>query len=188
MYKKQMLIQKIICFAVLAAAVLVFIYSLGLVTDLHYNKFAYYSQDPNNPKFEGANLYRDIQPFNKQLTKAGLILILSSVLVFIFGSHKRRKYYVGNYVAIGLNSALTIAVSVWGIQNVAKYREVYYTIDFEKLEEMQEMLQLPYDISPFWFNIGFVVFGVAIGTAVLSILNVAFKIYVMRGERKLLRG
>ena len=35
MYKKQLTFQKIVCFAMLAAAALVFIYSLGIMTDLY---------------------------------------------------------------------------------------------------------------------------------------------------------
>ena len=188
MYKKQMLVQRIVCFVVLAAAALVFIYSLGLVTDLHYNNFAYYSEDPRYPAFEGAEIYSEIQPFNKALTTAGLILILSALLVFVLGSHKRRKYYVGNYIAIGLNSALTIGVSVWGILNVVKYKKMYYEIDFEALERWQELLKKPCDISPFWFNVGFYVFGIAIIAAVLGVLNLVFKVLVMRSERMLLEG
>ena len=181
-----MLVEKIVCFAVLAAAVLIFIYSLGLVTDLHYNNFAYYAEDPENPMFDGANIYNEIQPFNQLLTKAGLALILSALSLFVFGAHKRRKYYLGNYITIGLNSALTIGVSVWGIRNVIKYKEMYYQIDFEALEMWQGLLKLPYDISPFWFNAGFFVFGIAIVAAILGILNLVFKVLVMRGERMLL--
>ena len=186
MYKKQMLTQKIVCYVLLVAAALVFIYSLGLVTDLHYNKFSYYAENPERPKFEGANIYNEIQPFNQQLTTAGLVLILSSVLVFVSGAHKRRKYYVGNYITIGLNSALTIGVSVWGIRNVRIYRQMYNNIDFEKLEKLQGMYKNDYDISPFWFDAGYYVFGFAILVAVLSLLNLVFKVLVMRGERKLL--
>ena len=188
MYKKQMLVQRIVCFAILAAAALVFIYSLGLVTDLHYNNFAYYAEDPKYPLFEGANIYNEIQPFNRNLTTAGLFMILSAVLVFVFGSHKRRKYYVGNYVTIALNALLSIGVSVWGIANVIKYKEMYYQIDFEALKMYQELLTLPYDISPFWFNAGFYVFGIAILGAVLSILNLVFKVLVMKSEKQLLLG
>ena len=140
MYKKQMLFQRIVCFALLAAAVLVFAYSLGLVTDLHYYDFAYYAEVPGQPKFEGADIYNEIQPFNRQLTAAGIGLILSALLMFIMGCQKRRKYYIGNYVAIGLNTALTVAVSVWGILNVKKYREMYDLIDFEKLQWYQELM------------------------------------------------
>ena len=186
MYKKQMLVQKIVCYAILAAAALVFVYSLGLVTDLHYNNFAYYAENPEYPVFEGAEIYNEIQPFNRQLTAAGLTLITSALLVFVFGAQKRRKYYVGNYITIGLNAALTIGVSVWGILNVIKYKAMYYEIDFEALEKWQNLLKKPFDISPFWFNAGFYVFGAAILVAVLSLLSLAFKVLVMRSERKLL--
>ena len=186
MYKKQMLVQRIVCFATLAAAVLVFVYSLGLVTDLHYNNFAYYAEDPKNPTFDGANIYNEIQPFNQALTTAGIILILSSVLVFIFGSHSRRKYYIGNYITIGLNTLLSIGVSVWGIVNVIKYRAMYDQIDFEALEMWQNLLKMPYDISPFWFDVGFYVFGIAIFVAILGVLNLVFKVMVMKNEQQLL--
>ena len=181
-----MLVEKIVCFAVLAAAALVFIYSLGLVTDLHYNNFAYYAEKVGKPKFSGADIYNEIQPFNRNLTKAGILLILSALSLFVFGTHKRRKYYLGNYIAIGLNSALTIGVSVWGILNVIKYKAMYNQIDFDELKRWQELLRKPYDISAFWFNVGFYVFGIAILVSVLSILNLVFKVLVMRSERKLL--
>ena len=63
---------------------------------------------------------------------------------------------------------------------------MYYQIDFEALEMWQGLLKLPYDISPFWFNAGFFVFGIAIVAAILGILNLVFKVLVMRGERMLL--
>lgn len=183
-----MLVQRIVCYALLAAAALVFIYSLGLVTDLHYNNFAYYSQNPERPTFEGALLYREIQPFNKQLTTCGLVLLLSAISVFVFGSHSRRRYYIGNYITIGLNAALSIGVSIFGILNVIKYKQQYMQIDFETLEKWQNILKKPYSISPFWFDAGFYVFGFVILIALLSLASLAFKIAVMRGEKKLLDG
>ena len=181
-----MLAQRIICFALLVAAALIFVYSLGIVTDLHYNRFDYYSQDPEYPMFEGAEIYREIQPFNKQLTTAGIVLILSAVLLFVFNTHKRRKYYIGNYVTIGLNAVLTIGISIFGIVNVAKYRAQFLKIDFETLEMMQNALKKPYSISTFWFDIGFYVFAFAILAALFGIANLAFKIYVMHKEKTLL--
>ena len=186
MYKKQMLIQQIVCYALLAAAVLVFIYSLGIVTDLHYNNFAMYAEDPQNPWFEGAELYLEIQPFNQQLTTLSIYLILSVLLVFVFGSHSRRKYYIGNYIAIGLNSALTVGVSIWGILNVIKYKAAFMNIDFEALEKWQNQLKKPYSISSFWIDAGYYVFAFAILVSLISLASLAFKIYVMHGEKKLL--
>ena len=186
MYKKQMLTQRVISYVVLAASALVFIYSLGLVTDLHYNNFFYYSENINSPVFEGAEIYREIQPFNKQLTVCGLVLIVTSLLTFVFGSHSRRKYYIGNYITIVLNAILSVGVAIFGIVNVIKYRAMYFQIDFESLEMWQGLLQKDYSISSFWFDIGFYVFGFAILASVLGLLSLAFKIYVMRGEKKLL--
>ena len=188
MYKKQMLIQRIVCYAVLAAAALVFIYSLGLVTDLHYNNFAYYSQNPAKPKFEGALLFREIQPFNKELTTCGIALMLSAVAMFVFGTHKRRKYYIGNYITVALNAVLSLAVSVFGIINVIKYKAEYLKIDFETLEKLQSQMKKHYSISPFWFDAGYFVFGFVILVTLVSLLSLAFKVYVMREEAKLLDG
>lgn len=188
MYKKQMLVQRIICYVVLAAAALVFIYSLGLVTDLHFNNFAYYAEDPNYPKFEGAQIYNEIQPFNSQLTAAGIVLILSSVLLFAFGTHSRRRYYIGNYITVALNAVLSVGVAIFGIVNVIKYREMYFQIDFEAFEMWQGILNKPNTLSTFWFDIGFYVFGFVILATLLSLCSLAFKVYVMRGEKKLLAG
>ena len=118
----------------------------------------------------------------------GLVMILSAVLLFVFGTHKRRKYYVGNYITIGINSILGIAISVWGIINVIKYKAMYLEIDFEKLEKYQSMLKNPYSISSFWIDVGYYVFAFAILCAVLSLASLAFKIYVMWHEKKLLNS
>ncbi len=188
MYKKQMLTQRIVCYVLLFAAVLVFIYSLGLVTDLHYNNFNLYAEDPKHPYFEGAEIYNDIQPFNSQLTTLGITLILSVALLFVFGTQNRRKYYIGNYITIGIHAALSVFTAVFGIINVIKYKEAYLKIDFEALKWWQQELELPYDISPFWFDIGPIVFGILLFATLLSILNLIFKVYVMRGEKRLLIG
>ena len=50
----------------------------------------------------------------------------------------------------------------------------------------QKLFKKTYDISDFWFNVGFYVFGIAIFISALSLLNLAFKVFVMRSERKLL--
>jgi hypothetical protein len=67
---------------------------------------------------------------------------------------------------------------------------MYNDIDFERLSELQKMFSVdskPYEPTTFWFDIGFVVFGIAIAVAVLSLISVGFKIYVMCAERKLLK-
>ena len=186
MYKKQMTLQRIVCYALLIAAVVLFVYSLGLVTDLYEALYPY--SDPTKRKYgEGADIYVNIQPFNKQLTGAGIALILSAVSLFVFNTHKRRKYYVGNYVTIALNSVLNVAVSVWTLTNVLAYKAQYLLIDFEKLAEQAEKYDTKYIESTFWFDVAVPVCVLLIVATLVSLLNLAFKVMLMKGERELIK-
>lgn len=185
MYKKQMTLQRIVCYALLIAAALVFVYSLGLVTDLYDSLFNY--ADATKKKYvEGAEIYYNIQPFNKQLTGAGIALILSAVSMFLFNTHKRRKYYVGNYVTVALNAVLNVGVSVWALINVMSYRAQYLLIDFEKLAELADRYDTKYIESTFWFDLAIPVFAVLLIVTLLSLGNLVFKVMLMKSERRLI--
>lgn len=185
MYKKQMLFQRIICYALLFAAVLVFVYSLGIMTDL-YDALYLHSEDLENPAVQGAEVYIYMQPFNRQLTAAGIALILSAVALFVTNTHKRRKYYIGNYVTVGINAVLTVVTSVWALINVAEYKEAFLKVDFEALKAESEICKTLYTESTFWFDISVPVFAILLLVTALSIGNLVFKILLMRGEKKLL--
>ena len=191
MYKKQMKFQRLVCFILLAASALVFIYSLGLVTDL-YDAF-YSTMDYRNPKYDkvdGARIFYDIQPFNSMLTVVSIILIGCSLLAFITNTHSRRKYYVANYVSIGILSVANIAASIWIAINVAKYRTQYITtVDFEALKQYSEEWGTLY-IGPdqtFWFDIGFVICGILIIVTALGIYNLIWKTKLMKEEAKIIK-
>ena len=185
MYKKQMLFQRIICYALLIAAVLVFVYSLGIMTNL-YDALYLYSEDPENPVVQGAEVYIHMQPFNRQLTAAGIALILSAVALFVTNTHKRRKYYIGNYVTVGINAVLTVVTSVWALINVAEYKEAFLKVDFEALKAESQIFKTLYTESTFWFDISVPVFAILLLVTALSIGNLVFKILLMRGEKRLL--
>ena len=131
MYKKQMTLQRIVCYLVLAASALVFIYSLGLMTDLYENKLNYYAEayylydeDPAYLDVAGSEIYYDMQEFNRSLTKAGIVLILLAVAQFVFRNHNRRKYYIANYIAVGADTIANVAVSVWALNNIFTYLHI----------------------------------------------------------------
>ena len=185
MYKKQMTLQRIVCYALLIAAAIIFIYSLGLVTDL-YESLQPYS-DPTKRKYvQGADIYINIQPFNKQLTGAGIALILSAVSLFVFNTHKRRRYYIGNYVTIGLNAALNIGVTVWTLVNVMAFKAQYLLIDFVKLAEQADKYDTKYIESTFWFDLSIPIAIIVIVATLASIANLVFKIALMKGEKALI--
>ena len=180
-----MILQRIVCYALLIAAAVVFIYSLGLVTDL-YESLQPYS-DPTKKKYvEGADIYHNIQPFNKQLTGAGIALILSAVSLFVFNTHKRRKYYIGNYVTVALNAALNLAVSVWSLINVMAFKAQYLLIDFARLQEQADKYDTKYIESTLWFDMAIPVFAVLFVVTLASVFNLVFKVLLMKGERELI--
>ena len=186
MYKKQMILQRIVCYALLIAAAVVFIYSLGLVTDLYESLYNY--ADPTKKKYvEGADIYYNIQPFNKQLTGAGIALILSAVSLFLFGTHKRRKYYIGNYVTIAVNAVLNVAVSIWALINVMAFKAQYVLIDFVKLAELADRYDTKYIESTAWFDASIPVFTLVFAVTLVSLANLVLKILLMRGEKALIK-
>lgn len=190
MYKFQMTLQRITSFLLLGAAALVFVYSLGVMTDVYNSFYLLSSYDPIwDPLFyvEGSEVYLEMQEFNKQFTTAGIILILSAVSLFLFNTHNRRKYYVANYITIGINAILNIAIVFWMHIEVSIYRAQYLQVDPERVKEVADLLSMKIEFSTFWFDIHYIVFAVVILVTLLSLVNLGLKIALMAGERKLLK-
>lgn len=191
MYRKQMKFQKLICLALLAAAALVFIYSLGLVTDL-YDAFFFAIPNPNKldrTDVQGARIYYDIQPFNSALTTASLGLIGCCIFMYLTNTHSRRKYYPINYIAAAITSVANVAVAIWGSINVTNYKNQFLTtVDFEQLKEFASISPSTiYTDSTFWFDIGYVVFAILIIVTILNIYNLILKTKLMKEEAQLIR-
>ena len=189
MYKKQMILQRITSFVLLAAAALVFVYSLGIITDIYDSLYLVSSYKETDALYvRGAEVYLHMQEFNKQLTAAGLILILTAVALFVFQTNNRRKYYIANYITIGVNAVANLVVSIWAMINVVKYKAEFLSLDFDKLLEISNMMPdfVPYTESTFWFDIGFVVFAIVLLATALSIVNLVLKINVMKNEKMLI--
>ncbi len=190
MYKNQMTLQRLTSFLLLVVAVLVFVYSLGLMTDIYDSLYLISSYDPVwDPLFyvEGSEIYFDMQDFNRQLTTAGIILILSAVSLFLFKTHDRRKYYIANYITVGVNAILNIMVVFWMRTEVIKYKTQFTNIDFKRLREVAGMLNQKVIASTFWFDISEVVLGAVLGATIVSIINIVWKTALMIGERKLVK-
>lgn len=184
MYKKQMTLQRIVCYVVLIAAALVFVYSLGFVTDMYSSQFPYYAEG----KVDGTEIFYEVQEFNKQLTTVGIVLILLATSQFLFQNHNRRRYYIANYITVGVNAIAAVVASVWALNNIFTYRAQYLLVDFEELQKRAEMFGEFWTDSTFWFDISKTVFGILLVATVLNVLNLIFKVIVMRAERKLVEA
>ena len=195
MYKKQMTLQRIVCYALLIAAALVFVYSLGLMTDLYDSGLNYfaedyyrYQEDPANLMVLGSEVYYDMQGFNRSLTLVGIALILLAVAQFMFQNHNRRKYYIANYITVGASTIGAVTASVWALSNIFKYKAQYLKLDFETLKLYAELFKFEYTDSTFWFDASVVVFALLLIVAVVNVINMFWKISLMKAEKKLIKA
>lgn len=191
MYKKQVKLQKVFCLVAIIASALVFAYSLGLVTDLYDSLYTTMS-NPNNydiSEVTGARIFYDIQPFNNQLMLAGLGLIILSLGLFLTNTHTRRRYYIGNYIATAIWSVAAVAVTVWGHIQVEAFKHQYLTtVNFDELKVYAEKFNGYYTDSTFWFDAHYLVLGLLLLAAVILVVNVIWKISLMKQEAALLAG
>lgn len=188
MYKKQMAFQRIVCMAVLIASALVFVYSLGLMTDLYDSLYSTMMdpEDLESTTVQGSIIYYDMQPFNSALTKVSIGLILVSLGLFIMNTHSRRKYYIGNYVSVALSVAANVGAAGWIMTKIAAYRRQFLAIDFEALQFHAELWGTFYTESTFWFDIAYVVCGILLVTTALLVVNLILKLIMMKEEKRLI--
>ena len=182
MYRKQMKLQRVLCLLSIVASAVVFIYSLGLMTDLNDML-----NNPFGKRVAGAAIYEDMQGFNRLLTRISIGLILISCLLFVTNTHSRRKYYIGNYFAIGLTAVVNIGAAVWAHTQVEAYKTQYLTtVDQAQLQNMMERSRQVYYEGTFWFDAHYAVFALTLCVTVLPILNAIWKRKLMSEEKSLL--
>ena len=97
-------------------------------------------------------------------------------------------YYIGNYVAIGVNAVATVAAAVWAHGQIAAFKTQYLTtVDFEQLERRLSRAGT-YTNSTFWFDAHLGVFAFALLAVVLLIACAVWKQSLMKNERKLIEA
>lgn len=189
MYKKQLVFQKIVCLLAIIAAAVSFVYALGIITDI-YDSMYTTMRDPNdltNTKVPGSIIYYDMQPFNAMFVKVSIGLILVACLLYLTNTQVRRRYYIGNYVAVALYSVATLAVTIWSHIQISAFKVQFLTtVDFAALEEYAKKWGTLYTESTFWLDLHYFVGGLAVLSVVLLVANVIWKITMMRGEKTLL--
>lgn len=136
----------------------------------------------------GSIIYYDMQPFNRALLRVSIGLILLSCLLFITNTNVRRKYYVGNYAAVGLNVAANIGAAVWAHAQLTAFKAQFLKLDFDALQFHAELWETPYIDSTFWFDAHYAVFAITLAVTVLLILNTIWKMKLMKEEKQLLEA
>ena len=187
MYKKQMVFQKILCLITLISGGIVFMYSLGIMTDLFDSLYSTMrKKDLTQTTVPGSYLYYEMQGFNQLFVKLAIGLILVTLLLFITNTNTRRKYYVGNYVAIALNAIYGVGFTIWAHMQIEFYKAKFLQIDFVALKEHAETWDTLYTDSTFWFDVHYLVFGIVLVLELLLILNLFWKRSLMKEEASLI--
>ena len=191
MYKKQIKCQKLLCIAAIVACALTFLYALGIMTDLYDALYSTMRNpyDLTETDVPGSILYYMMQDFNKDLLKYSIGLILLACFLFLTQTHVRRKYYIGNYVSVGLYSAATVAYTLWAHAYIEGYKAAFLTqVDFEALKQHAEMWKTAYVDSTFWFDAHYAVYAVLLVVTALLLLNLIWKIRLMKAEQRLIEA
>ncbi len=189
MYKKQLTAQKLICLAALIMCAMVFIYSLGIMTDLYDTLYSTMRNpsDLTQTDVSGSIIYYDMQDFDGSLLMVSIGMILLALLLFVTHTNSRRRYYIGNYVAVALFSVAGIAVSVWAHLQIESFKAQFLQVDFEALAEHAETWGTAYTESTFWFDVHYLVFGLLLLSIAALIANVIWKCNLMKAEQNLIK-
>ena len=203
MYRKQMVLQRILCILMVVISATVFVYALGYMTDANDmivdGALGYEPDVSEGPEVKAAieakkvpmrQYIQDMNLFDRDFVRAGIVLILCSLMLLLTNTHTRRKYYISNYIATLINAAAAVAVPVWAHQHITGLKNQYYSgaIDFEFVKKttaglVQDNSVNVYTESAFWFDVHYYIFAVMLLMAALLILNAIWKIILMKREK-----
>jgi len=187
MYKKQMTAQKLLCTAAIIVSAVFFLYTLGIMTDL-YDSLYDTMRNPNNiwqTDVEGSIVYYDMQEFNRMFLVCSIGQILLGALLFVTNTHSRRRYYIGNYISIGLFTAGAIGNAIFAEMYIPFYKAKFLKVDFAALKEHAELWGTLYTEFTFWFDVHYFVFGLLLAVSVLLVLSAVWKVRLMKDEARL---
>ena len=190
MYKKQMKCQKAVCLLCMISSVIVFLYALGIMTDLYDSLYSTMMNpaDLTQTTVPGSIVYYNMQEFNSVFLKYSIGLILLACLLYITNTHIRRKYYIGNYIAAALFVIANVNIAIWAHQYIEVFKAQFLNVDFEALKKHAELWKTTYTESTFWFDIHVAVFAIALIASAALVGVVFWKVSLMKEEQKLIEA
>ena len=190
MYKKQMKCQKAVCLLCMISSVIVFLYALGIMTDLYDSLYSTMMNpaDLTQTTVPGSIVYYNMQEFNSVFLKYSIGLILLASLLYITNTHIRRKYYIGNYIAAALFVIANVNIAIWAHQYIEIFKAQFLNVDFEALKKHAELWKTTYTESTFWFDIHVAVFAIALIASAALVGVVFWKVSLMKEEQKLIEA
>lgn len=191
--KTQMKFQKIFALVTLItaalAAVLALIFCSGLLDAIRQ-----YSYIADRIDIGADSLYIYSQDINGPLLVMAIVLIVTAVLLYVFGCNKMRNYYITNYIAIGLYVVYAVVFAIFMIIVCSTCLSYRGEIDFETWREYEAQVDAEghltrrqyYNDSIFTIVLGIILALVILVEAAGWVLNLIWKLKLMKGEKALL--
>lgn len=195
--KVQMRFQKILVLVSLIVSilsiVLAIIFMSGNLSDIMY----YHGSPEEGGDIYGVNSFTEpAQLFCDMLLIIGIVYLCCVVTLFITDTNKRRNYYITNYVSTGLAVLAAVVTAVFGLIMISILVSKFYGLDWETLTPIMESMSGPPEEgglgapmvtkSPAMFIIGYVIMLLPLLDAAALILNLVWKLKLMKGEKELL--
>lgn len=213
--KTQMRVQKILMLVSLVVSALVFVYALFFLTGGLADVYRFIDETDGD-LINCTNFVNTSQNFVSTLITLSIIMIVLVAVMYLMACGSRRKYYITNYIAVGVFVVFALAVAIYLVAMVATTMNLYQhdilwksgegdiyikIIESETSASGVEtiMANKNYaDIAQFYpayvldpnqsynFIIGFVVFVIVIADAVCVALCTVWKYLLVKGEYALL--
>jgi cytochrome c biogenesis protein CcdA len=188
--KAQMKFQKILSLVTLIVAAIVFVYALcffsGNLSDLMY----YYGKAVDYDITAADPFLKPGQDFVSFMVTLSIIFFVVIAVVYITGTNKRRNYYITNYIASGLIIAMCAFVALYGLIMLTVLLVDFKSLDWDAIMEYyasNKDFGAPQPSQSLTiFIIGYFVYIIVLVDTVAWILNLIWKLKLMRGERELL--
>ncbi|MCD8208561.1 MAG: hypothetical protein LUD72_11530 [Bacteroidales bacterium] len=193
--------QKWLCLCLIIVGALMIVYAClwktGMLAALGTNLDMTKGRVSTNYEEQGmdmsdALIFFDTESYNTAIFWLGIVSLLAACLLYVFANHKRRNYYLGNYVMSVFVAVVDFAVALVtvifnsiylndliGIKNDATFME-----NWEWGAKTYESVTM--STSNGMFAFGYIVCALLIAGAVFLILNMLWKRNLMRGEKQLL--
>ncbi len=188
MYKKQLTLQKILCLLAIISSAIIFLYALGIMTDLYDTLYSTMRNpaDLTQTDVPGSIVYYNMQGFNSVFLRNSIVLILLACLLFITNTHIRRKYYIGNYITVAANVIANFYVAIQSHSYIELFKARFLAVDFEALKAHAELWKTAYTESTFWFDAHYAVFAISLLVSVGLVACTIWKMQLMKEEAKLI--
>lgn len=189
--------QKILALVTLIIAALATVLSLFFCSGVLYAVISYGHRYENDAaaRFGVQDLYEYSQSMNNVLVIMGIVLILTVVLMYIMGNSSRRNYYVTNLVATCVYVAYAAVFAIVMIAVCGGCFARIGKIDFEAWKAHEAQIDEAtgdfkyaqhYDRNVATLVLGIIMGIIVLATAAAWVLNLLWKLKLMKGEKQLL--